>query len=293
MDLPTPSPFAALSASLEAAVAAVSPRVVAVNGRGREPSSGLVWRTGLVVTAEEALEGEDDLAVVLADGTHVPAELVGRDPSTDVALLRAETGPAEAFTPAPVPTVGSLALLVGRGPHSPLALAGLVHETGPAWTSRRGGRIDALVRFAAMVPRRLEGGAAVAADGSLIGLAVAGPRRRALAIPAATVERAVSALEARGYVARGWLGLSLQTLGRGGGVSGAVVVGLDAGGPAEQAGFRIGDIVTTWDGEAISGVDGVARRLGPDAVGTTATIGILRGGEPETVTVVVGERPRA
>jgi S1-C subfamily serine protease len=142
-----------------------------------------------------------------------------------------------------------------------------------------------------MISGRLEGGAAVAPDGTLIGLSAAGPRRRGLAIPAATVARAVEALSARGFVPRGYLGLSLHPLGRGA-VTGAVVVGIEPGSPAAAAGFFVGDIVTTWNGETIRTVRDVSRRLGPDAVGGSVVIGILRAGSATDLAVTIGERPQ-
>ena len=131
----------------------------------------------------------------------------------------------------------------------PLAAFGIVASAGPAWTSAAGGRIDARLRLSFFLPHALEGGAAVDAGGRLIGLVVADPRRRGLVIPAATVARAVAALSAHGYVGRGYLGLALQPLRRGKG--GLIAVEVAEGGPAAAAGFVVGDIVTTWEGEAL------------------------------------------
>ena len=174
------------------------------------------------------------------------AEIVGRDPSTDVGLLRIATDDAEAWAQSPTPAVGSLALVIGRGDESPIAALGLVAEVGGAWRSMRGGRIDARIRLGLSLPARVEGGAVVAPDGSLIGLAVTGPRGRALAIPATTVGRAVAALIEKGYVARGFLGFELQSLRRRGGGPSVIIVEVEPSSPAEQAGFVVGDIITTW-----------------------------------------------
>ena len=104
-----------------------------------------------------------------------------------MALLRAETGPQPAWPAAEAAAVGALAWAVGRGAHGPLAGFGVVGEAGPAWTSAAGGRIDARIRLQFLLPPAIEGGAAIDAEGRLLGLAVADPRRRALVIPAATV----------------------------------------------------------------------------------------------------------
>jgi S1-C subfamily serine protease len=278
--------LAALSRATAAAVAAAATRVVRLEQAGRH-LSGLAWSEGLIVAAEECLAADEGVTVTLPDGREVPAELAGRDPSTDVALLRAETGPVGDWPPAPTPAVGALALAVGRGADGPLAGFGVVAVAGPAWTSSRGGRIDARIRLAFVLPHALEGGAAVDAEGRLIGLAVADPRRRALVIPAATVGRAAATLAEHGYVGRGYLGLALQPIRRGGGL---IAIEVAEGGPAAAAGFLVGDIVTTWDGETVRSMRELSRRLGTDAIGRSVRIGVTRAGSPLEVAVTVGER---
>jgi S1-C subfamily serine protease len=283
--------LAGFSRALSSAAGRAAERVVAVESGGRWSISGVIWRTGLVVTAHEGLSGDDEFNVVLPDGTSQRASLIGRDPSTDVALLKLETPAVADWTVAPVPAVGSLALAVGRGENGPLSAFGIVAEAGPAWRSMRGGLIDARLVLGLRLSARLEGGAVIAADGSLVGLAVSGPRRRTLAIPASTIERAVKALGDRGYVARGYLGASLHPLaGKEGGV---ILVGIEAEGPAAKAGLVVGDIITTWGGEAVNSVGSVSARLGTDAVGKTVKLGVVRGGNAIDIDVTIGERPRA
>ena len=205
------------SQALAAAVAAAAGRVVRVQDKGRS-LSGILWREGLVVTAEECLSGRRrrDADAARRDARSRPSS-PGGTPPTDVALLRAATGPVTPGRPAPPPAAGALALAVGRGASGPLAAHGIVAEAGPAWTSSAGGAIDALVRLGFALPHRIEGGAAVDAEGRLIGLAVADPRRRGLVIPTSTVERAAAALAEKGRVGRGYLGLAMQPLRGGGG----------------------------------------------------------------------------
>lgn len=287
-----PVDLKSLSASLSAAVSEAAGRVVAVHSRSRRPFSGIIWQTGLVVTAEEALYHEEDFRITLPNGDTLAAEIVGRDPSTDVGLLRLATDNAEGWAQSPIPAVGSLALAIGRGDESPIAALGLVAEIGRPWRSMRGGRIDARIRLGLSLSTRLEGGAVIVPDGSLIGLAVTDPRGQALVIPSSTVGKAVAALLEKGYVARGFLGIELRSLRRRGGGPGIIVVEVEATSPAEQAGFVVGDIITTWDGEPIRTAFDVSRRLGTDSIGESATIGVLRGGAALEVSVMVGERPR-
>jgi S1-C subfamily serine protease len=284
--------LADFSAALAAATADAAARVVAVEGGGPWSISGVIWQTGLVVTAHEGLSGDDEFIVTRPDGKHQRAALVGRDPSTDVALLKLETGDFAEWTAAEASAVGSLALAVGRGANGPLSAFGIVGEAGPAWRSMRGGLIDARLVLNLRLGGRLEGGAVIGPDGRLIGLAVSGPRRGALAIPAATVARAVAALSARGYVARGYLGASMHPLaGKSGG--GVILVGVEPGGPAAKSGLVVGDIITTWEGEVVQSVGSISERLGTDAVGKSVKLGVVRGGNAIDVDVTIGERPRA
>jgi S1-C subfamily serine protease len=267
----------------------VAPRVVAVEGANGRISSGFIWRTGLVVTAEEAHDGEDELTLHLGNGATSKATLAGRDPSTDVALLRAETPEFGDWAAADAVKPASFALVAGRGENSAIATLTSVGEVGPAWRSMRGGRIDANIVLALRLSARTEGAAVVAPDGKLIGMAVSSPRRRALVIPASTIARAVATLNEKGYVPRGWLGVMLHPVGSG---SGAIVLGIEDGSPATAAGLLVGDVITTWEGDAIGSVGSIAQRLGGSAVGSKVKLGVSRGGNAHDVEVTLGERPR-
>jgi S1-C subfamily serine protease len=273
-----------LSAASAALAADIAPRIVAVRG-----ASGFVWSTGLVVAAEEALEGEDEVEVRFSDGRSGRASLAGRDPSTDVALLKLETGTFGDWPAAPTPLPGSLALVAGRGEESLIASLTSLTEAGPAWRSMRGGSIDARLSLGLRLGGRTEGAAVVAPDGGLIGMAVTSARRRAIVIPASTVARAVATLGEKGYVPRGWLGVMLHPVGSG---SGAIVLGIEDGSPAARAGLLVGDVITTWDGEALASVGEISSRLAAGAVNSRVKLGVLRGGNAHDVDVTLGERPR-
>ena len=147
-----------------------------------------------------------------------------------------------------------------------------------------------------------EGGAVVDVQGRVVGMAVLGPRRRALAIPTSTIDRVVDQLLAKGHVSRGYLGAGLQRarLGRpsngappSGTDRGILVASIDPDGPAARAGLLVGDIVTTWNAKPVDRVREVMRFLGSDSIGNTVDLGLLRGGAPTTLKVVIGERPVA
>jgi S1-C subfamily serine protease len=278
-----------LSNALSALAASVAPRIIAVEGADGRQASGFIWRSGLAVTAHDALEGEEDAEVLLADGSVLKASIAGRDPSTDVALLKFETGEFGDWATADTVLPGSLALVAGRSEQSPIASLASITEVGPAWRSMRGGDIAARITLGLRLSGHAEGGAVVAPDGALVGMAVTGAGGRAIAIPAPTIARAVATLADKGYVPRGWLGVSLHPLGKGGG---AIIVGLEPESPAAQAGLLVGDIITTWNGEAVGSVRAISDRLGTGAVGTNVKLGVHRGGNAGEYDIAIAERPR-
>jgi len=290
------------SNELAALVAAAAQSVAAVHGGGRRPSSGIIWRPGIVVTAEETIVGDADLALTLPGGTRVPATLTGRDPSTDIAVLRYEaTPPAKAFAATTFATdlrAGHLAVAIGSSEGEAVATLGVVSFAGPAWRSRHGGQIDARLVIDARLPAVAEGGALVSADGSLIGMAVFGPRRRVLAIPAATIARVAPIIQDKGHVARGYLGVGLQPvpLAAAEGAEttrGAMVVTLDPAGPAKAAGILQGDIIVRLGGSAVTGLRTLYQQLGSDAVGKKIAVELIRAGVHKTVDVTIAPRPQA
>jgi S1-C subfamily serine protease len=293
------NPLVAFSDQTQALVQRVAGSVVAVQGGGRG-ASGIHWRAGLIVTAEETLERDEDIKVTLPDARTVAAALVGRDPTTDVAVLRfqADGLPAASTADASALRAGQLVLAVGSYEGSPLASLGIVALAGGAWHSVRGGTIDNLIRLDLALSPAAEGGALVDTNGQVVGMTVLGPRRRALAIPASTIDRAVDQLLAKGHVFRGYLGAGLQPvrIGRSSddaqaaGGRGILVVSVDPDGPAARAGLLVGDIVTAWDAKPIGRVREVMRHLGPDSVGHSVDLALLRGGAPASLKVVIGER---
>ena len=282
------------SDALADVVAQAAPSVVAIHS-ARSRSSGFVWRPGLIVTADEALAEEGDISVGLPDGETVPATVAGRDPTTDVAVLRVDRleAPAAPLQPA-TPAVGAVALAVGRQHGAPLAAFGAVSFVGVAWRSLRGGDIDARIELDFSLRRAGEGGLALDAAGRAFGMAVFGPRQRALVIPAATIERVAAKLASDGRIARGYLGLGLQpTRLDGDGGIGAMVMNVDPSGPGAAAGVRQGDVIVAWDGQPIRDLRTLLRALGPDSVGSTVRLSLLRGGAPAEAALTIGERPES
>ena len=296
------SPLLAFSDDVAELVERAASSIVAVHGGGRWPSSGIHWRSGVIVTAEEVLERDENIKLTLPGGRVADASLAGRDPTTDVAVLRFQPDGLPVATSAEAPLrAGQVVLAVGNHDGAPLAALGIVALAGGAWHSLRGGTIDSLIRLDLTLSPAAEGGALVDLQGRIIGMTVLGPRRRALSIPSLTVDRAVDQLLARGHVFRGYLGAGLQRVRQerangsqsSGSRRGVLVVSIDPNGPSARAGILVGDIITAWNGQPIERVREIMRLLGPESIGSTVDLGLIRGGAPTALRVVIGERPLA
>ena len=281
------------SSALSDLVAARAENVVAVRSP-RSQSSGFAWRPDVIVTSDEALAEEGEVSVSSADGGTRQAQVVGRDAATDIALLRVEGAKLApvALDPAPI-RAGALALVVGMDGVGATCAFGAVAASGPSWNSMRGGKIDARIELDLRLRRAAQGGLAIDAGDRAFGMAVLGPRRRVLVIPAATIERIAETLLSHGRIARGFLGLGLQPV-RVDGFDGfgAIVTGVVKDGPAAAAGVRQGDVIVAWNGKPLQNFRSLPPSLGPDSVGQIVTLGLRRGGEPLELPVTIGERPQ-
>lgn len=280
-----------LSAALARMVGIVAPSIVAVKS-AHSRSSGFFWRPGLVVTAEEALSEEGDFSIVLPNALSLAARLVGRDHTTDIAVLRVERSdaPAVQLEKKTVP-VGALAIAVGAQDGAPTAALGVVSRSTGPWWSLRGGEINTRIELDLRMRQSAEGGLAVDASGRAIGMTVFGPRRRVLVIPSATIDRVAARLEKHGHIPRGYLGLGFQLVAIEGGERGVMVMNVEPRGPGAKAGVHQGDIIVAWNDEPVRHIRSVLRALGPESVGQTVTLGVRRGGETKNVALTIGERP--
>ena len=293
IDQPASSVLLSLSTGLAALVRNVAPSLVSIEST-RSRLTGFSWRPGLIVAAENALPDDDEHSIVAHDGVSTPARVVGRDPSTDVALLRLERNDLpRAPSATGTPTIGALAIVAGAREGAATAAMGVVSFVGPQWRSLRGGLIDARIELDAALARSSEGGLALDPSGQALGMAVFGPRRRTLIIPMTTVDRVADVLATKGRIPRGYLGLSLQPVKLDAGGIGAMATSVDPKGPGAAAGVRQGDIIVAWNGEPIRGVHQLVRALGPDSVGASVRLTLRRGGEPIETTLTVGERPES
>jgi DNA-binding NarL/FixJ family response regulator len=230
------------------------------------------------------------------------AQLAGRDPTTDVAVLRlSENLPEPArVTVSDAARVGQMVLALGRGDDGVIANLGMVSVAGGPWQSMRGGNIDSLIRLDIRLSHRAEGGLVVDSEGRLLGMAVLGPRQTTLVIPMRTVERLGAQLLADGRIRRGYLGVGLHGIRLDEALAASLslpdrraimVVSVDPNGPARKAGVLVGDVIVGFDGEAVSGVRSLLARLTPESVGKAAELRMLRAGQIATARLAIGVSP--
>jgi serine protease DegQ len=293
--------LAALSDGMADAVEKIGTSVVRVNGRRRRPASGVVYAPDMVLTASHALEREEDLTVGVSDGRALPAQFVGRDPSTDLAALRVEDLNVDAAAPAHRKArVGQLALAVGspgRG-EGPRASLGVVSSVGGPLRTWRGPRLERYIQTDATPYPGFSGGPLIDARGNVLGIMTTGlARGAALAIPSELAWRVAKTLEERGSVKRGYLGILSQPVrlpnGQRLGLAqrgGLLVVGVEEESPAGRGGLIIGDILATLDGQPLEDTEDLLVLLTGERVGREVPVKVIRGGEFQTLRVTVGER---
>ncbi|MBI4498833.1 MAG: trypsin-like peptidase domain-containing protein [Chloroflexi bacterium] len=294
--------LAGLSDELAGAVERAAAAVVRVDARRRLSASGIIWEaTGLVVTADHVLEREEDITVGLADGRDLAATIVGRDPGTDLALLRVEAQGLAAAAPGPAPRVGHLVLALGRpGPGGPMATAGIVSALGGPARTWRGSRLEGFIRTDAVLYPGFSGGPLVDVTGRVLGLNSSHlAQGMSLAIPVESVARIVAALLQTGRVRRGFLGITSQPVLLPIGLrrrldldqeTGLLVVGVEPDGPADRGGMLLGDVLVGLAGAPVRDTDDLQRLLTGERIGQPTPVRVIRGGEVRDLTITVGER---
>jgi S1-C subfamily serine protease len=297
------SQISALSEQLADAVGSAGASLVAVHARPRLPSTGVHWTDGVVVTTEGTIRQEQDITVTLPDGRRIAATLAGRDRGTDLAVLRIPTGSlavAELGDPASL-RPGNLVLALARlDDGGARAAFGAVSATGGKWRSWKGGEIDRWLQSDLTIYPGFGGGPLVDSAGRIHGVNSGGlSRPLATTIPVATVNRVVTQLLERGYVARGWIGAAMQPVRfdaasrkRAQHDGGLLLVSIEPDSPAAKAELLIGDVIVAIDGENLESFEQLLDVLGGDAVGKRVRLDVIRGGEQRPIEVVIGERPR-
>jgi S1-C subfamily serine protease len=293
-----------LSNALAQATDRAAASVVAVHTGARGSSSGIVWRSGVIVTSEHALRRDEEIEVTSVNGRVVSATLAGRDPSTDIAVLEcseANTG-VPSFGDVAALKPGSLTLVVGRTRVSgPVAALGVVSLVAPERRSWTGGALAPYIRLDVGLQPTAVGGAVVDAQGNTVGLATPRfARFGAIAIPAPAIDKIVNTLLKKGRIPRGYLGVGLQAVSLPEALrkalqrketTAAIVLEVHADGPADKAGIVIGDILVSLGGGPITRLEDVQSILNEDAIGKALPLQFVRGGSIQQGSIVVAERP--
>ncbi|HLC02194.1 MAG TPA: trypsin-like peptidase domain-containing protein [Anaerolineales bacterium] len=287
-----------LSQALAGAVEAAGGGVVRVDGRRRIPASGIVWSAdGMVITAHHVVESDEEIRVGLPDGEMVPAELVGRDHTTDLALLRTEA--RDLSVPRWMETdelkVGHLVLALGRPGSSVLATMGIVSALDGAWRTPAGGMLDQYLQTDVVMYPGFSGGPLVDVEGRMIGLNTSGLLRGvSLTIGVKSLREVAEMLLTHGRVRRGYLGVGAQPVRLPAGAPsevGLLLVSVESESPAEKGGLILGDVITGIEDDPVQTLDDLMAGLSGDRIGQPIRLTVLRGGVVTQISLIPGERP--
>jgi len=294
-------PLVQFSKALVARADAAKNAVAALRlGHGRHVTA-MLWQSGVVVASEQALPRKEEFELVAPGGSILTAKVAGRDPSTNIAILRTAESIAAPAIAVGEAQAGSVAVAIGAdGIGGASARLGIVNLTGPEWHSSRGGLIDRRIVLDIRLAHREEGGFVFDAAGACLGMSTFGPRGQVIVIPAATIQRVVPQLAKDGRIARGWLGIALQAVAVPDALresadqsSGLMVMSVVENGPAALAGIVAGDIILSVDGTSAHRLRKIARHFGSDSIGRKADIRLIRGGAVMTVQTTIAERQAA
>ena len=290
-----------LSESLAATVESAGKGVVQVDARGRLPASGIIWSSdGVVVTAHHVVERDDKISVGLPNGETVGATLVGRDPSTDLAVLKADAKGLEIPSLSDIRElrVGHIVLALGRPGQSIRATLGVVSALSQNWRAPTGGKLDHYLQTDVVMYPGFSGGPLVDVSGQILGINTSALLRGvSLTISSPTIGKVVEQLVSHGKIRRGYLGVSSQpvrlpdALGKQlGQETGLVLLSVESGSPAQKGGLLLGDTLLSLDGQPVPHLDSLLSFLTDDTVGREVKIRLIRGGEVQEQPVVVGEK---
>ena len=302
LDNSNPNALVELSSQLSDAAERAASYIVAIHARRRIPSSGIVWRDGVIVSASHTVRRDGTVRVALPDGDNAEATVVGRDAATDLVVLRApELSVAAAPRAEPrAGTVGSLVLAVGRPGRNVSASFGIVSSVAEGWRTETGKRIDALVRLDLAVYDGFSGGPLVAPSGGVVGMNnSAFARGTAAALPASVVDSIVDELLTRGHMRRPFIGVGVHPVTVGAAAVrrhdlpqevALIVISLAEGEPAEAAGLELGDLLIGIGGKPLARPSDLLDALSTVPEGASIDITVLRAGTQQTIRVTPRDR---
>jgi S1-C subfamily serine protease len=288
-----------LSTELSGIIQNISESIVLVQGR-RSPSSGIVWEKNLIVTAEHLLPRREEVQIASSSGEAITAVVAGRDPGTDLALLRTSTELKPVEKETVQLTTGQLAVSVGRANRGRLlAVLGIISGSDGAYRNWRGGSLDRFIRLDVSPFPGFSGSALLLSNGKVSGMNTSAfSRHFGLTVPASNIDRLVERLSKKGSIGKPYLGLMMQPVripkqlqAQTGSEVGLLVVGTEESSPAEHAGILIGDIVLRFSEKNVNSLDEIFEFLDSESIGKELNITVMRGGKVEEFAIKVGERP--
>lgn len=294
--------FTELSDAMASAAEQAGRSTVLVDARRRIPASGIAFAKDMILTADHVVERDEDIKVLLGDGTEVTARLIGRDPGTDLAVLKLESASATPANLAKTPArVGQFVLAIGRPSKRGIESSfGTVNAIGGPVRTGRGGMLESFIKTDVVSYPGFSGGPLINGEGQVFGINTSGfGSGGAITIPADIAWKVADTLAKHGKIKRGYLGIRSQTVNipeesqkqlNRKQDTGLLIVGLEADSPAGNGGIMVGDILAGVAGEPIEHHDELFTRLSGDVVGKSTPLDVLRGGKLEVVKVVVGEK---
>lgn len=288
----------ALSNEIADLIEKTAPYIVQILGRRRLGATGVSLGDGLIATANHVVRKDSDIKIGLHDGTTATAELVGRDPTTDLALLKTNSEIPAFPLAKEIGKVGHIILALGKPNNATQATLGVISALGDAWQTSAGGHIDTYLQTDIVMYPGFSGGPLINADGEMVGLNTSGLSRDiSLTIPAATVARVANTLSKHGHIKRAYLGVSMQraklpetvqdSLGQ---RTGLLIVNVESGSPADQSGLVMGDTIVAIANIPVKRHDDLMTQLTPDRIGAETAVSIIRSGQLQSQTIILGER---
>jgi S1-C subfamily serine protease len=294
--------FVELSDAMADAAERAGKSTVLVDARRKFPASGIAFAKDMILTADHVVEREEDIKVILADGTEVAAKLAGRDAGIDLAVLKLESASA---TPAEVTKdaarVSQFVLAIGRPSTQGIQSSfGTINAIGGPIRTGRGSMLERYIKTDVVSYPGFSGGPLVNGDGTILGINTSGfGHGGAITIPADVAWKIAETLAKHGKIKRGYLGIRSQVVELSPDAqkalkreqeSGLLLVGLETDSPAGKGGMIVGDILVGINGEPVAHQDDLFVRLSGDVVGKSTPINVLRGGKLETINVEIGEK---
>ena len=293
-----------LSKEISEVIAQIGRSIVAVDARSGHTSSGIVWRSDFVLTAAHAIRAEVGIRVISGPGQAVQARLSGIDRGTDTAVLKLDAAiqaPAAQFGSAASLAVGEFTVAVGRTRRGNIvASSGIISGLMSEWRVART-LIDQFIRPDVELYPGFSGGALVNSDGAVLGLNTSGlVRGKTITIPSSTLIRVAEEIATKGHVTQPYIGIAMQpvsipeSLQKKAGVSlksGLLLMHVEAGGPADNAGAILGDILVEIGGRVFDEVEDLQDVLSRSGIGQDVQATLIRGGAKLQIAIRVGERP--